>query len=113
MPKIKICKEMDCHNTQTTDGYCRLHYLKNWKKIKKDTDVKAAKKLNRYIESVCKKNPERYVETIREDLKSKSFSKRIEDQFSELDDLYHVFNEPTYEEEVERLIQDLKIEKKF
>jgi hypothetical protein len=33
-PKIKICKEAGCVSEQTTDGFCRLHYLKNWKIIR-------------------------------------------------------------------------------
>lgn len=111
MPRIKICKELGCHNAQTTAGYCRLHYLKNWKRIKTEQKERAAKRLNRYIDSICRKHPDRYIEAIKEDLRSKHFPRRIGDEFSDLDDIYRLFNDPSYEEEVERLVRGLRIEK--
>lgn len=112
MSKIKICKEEGCHNSQTTAGFCRLHYLKNWKNIKREQQEKAAKKLNRYIEAICRKHPDKYIEVIKDEIKTKKF-KAHDDANEEMDDLYRLFNEPTYEEEVERLIKELKIEKNF
>ena len=32
--RITICKEDTCNDMQIIQGYCRLHYLKNWRKIK-------------------------------------------------------------------------------
>lgn len=112
MARIKICKEEGCHNAQTTAGYCRVHYLKNWRRIKKEQQERAAKRLNRYIEAIYHKHPKKYIEVIKEDINSDKF-KRHEEVSEELDELYRLFNEPTYEEEVERLIKDLKIEKNF
>lgn len=112
MSKIKICKEEGCHNSQTTSGFCRLHYLKNWKNIKREQQERAAKKLNRYIEAICRKHPDKYIEVIKDEIKTKKF-KTHDDSNEEMDDLYRLFNEPTYEEEVERLIKELKIEKNF
>jgi len=111
MPKIKICKEEGCHNAQTTAGYCRLHYLRNWKQIKQEHQERAAKRLNRYIEAVVKQHPKKYIEVIKEEINSGKIKKR--EEFDEMDDLYRLFNEPTYEEEIERLIRDLKIQKDF
>ena len=59
MARIKICKEEECHNSVTTRGYCRLHYLRNWKRIRDAHKQVAARRLNRYIEQVCKENPEK------------------------------------------------------
>ncbi len=56
--KIKICTEDGCHNAQTSKEYCRLHYLKNWKTIKAEEEKKAAKRLNRYVEGIMKRNPD-------------------------------------------------------
>lgn len=113
MARIKICKESDCHNAATTAGYCRLHYLKNWKNIKSTEKRRAAKNLNAYIQSVCRKYPDRYMEVIKKDLRSPHFDKYIEENFGYDDEAEDIFNEPTYEEEVERLIKELKIEKDF
>lgn len=113
MPRLKICKEESCHNLQTTSGYCRLHYLKHWKRLKKEAHERATKRLNRYIESVIEKHPKKYIEVIKEDLRSSNFPKDSDPYASELDEIYHLFSESTYEEDIERLIQDLKIEKNF
>ena len=72
MVKIKICIEEGCKNAQTTEKYCRLHYLKNWKKIREETQKKAADRLNKYVDGICKKNPDRYVDVIRREIKTGS-----------------------------------------
>ena len=56
--KIKICSEAGCHNAQTTQEYCRLHYMKNWKAIKEKAKQKEAKRLNRYVEGIMRRNPD-------------------------------------------------------
>ena len=66
--KIKICVEPDCKNAQSTKDYCRLHYLKNWKKIKDGEQKKAVDRLNRYVDGICKKNPDRYAQVVRREL---------------------------------------------
>ena len=113
MSRIKICREAECQNAVTTAGYCRLHYLKNWKKIKSTEKRKAAKNLNSYIESVCRKHPDRYMDVIKKDLRSPRFDKYIEEVFGYEDEAEDLFNEPSYEEEVQRLIKELKLEKDF
>jgi len=112
MRRIKICKAEGCHNAQTTGGYCRYHYLRNWKEIKKEQSEKAAKRLNRYIESVCKKHPKRYLEVIKEEIQTQKFTDQAPYR-EEMDDIYRIFKESSYDEDIERLIKDLKIEKNF
>ena len=114
MAKIKICKEKECHNSQTTDGFCRLHYLRNWKKIQTEKKKKAAKNLNRYVESVLKRNPDRYVDEIKKDIRSKDFNKRIGDEFGFGEEEPVILFEPTAtDEEIESILDQLKIEKEF
>ncbi len=114
MARIKICKEEGCHNSATTAGFCRLHYLKNWKKIKSTEKRRAAKNLNSYIENVCHRHPDHYMEVIKKDIRSPRFDKFVEETFGyEDDDVEDIFNEPTYEEEIEKLIKELKLEKNF
>jgi len=112
--KIKICKEEGCNNTQTTRGFCRLHYLKNWKKLKTKKQKKAASRLNKYIESIVEKHPDRYMEVIKKEIRNPKFGRIAgEDQRSELDDVYRIFNDPGYEEDIDKMIRDLKVEDKF
>lgn len=114
MAKIRICKEQGCNNAQTTKGYCRLHYLKNWKKIKAKKQKDAAKRLNQYIENIVAKNPDRYMEVLKKEIRSDKFDKYMPDEYSsEMDDLYKIFNDAGYDGEVEKLIRNLKLEGKF
>ena len=68
--KIKRCIEAGCKNVQTSKDYCRLHYLKNWKRIREITQKKAADRLNKYVEGICKKYPDKYIDMIRREIRN-------------------------------------------
>jgi len=75
-----VCRETACESLNTTGGYCRLHYIRNWKKIKRKELILKEKKLNSYIEELVVKYPDKYIEAIRQDLASdKDFAKVIYD----------------------------------
>ncbi len=75
-----VCREVACEGLATTGGYCRLHYIKNWKQIKRKELILREKKLNQYIEELIAKYPDKYIEAIRQDLASdKDFAKVIYD----------------------------------
>lgn len=75
-----VCREVACEALATTASYCRLHYIKNWKKLKKKELILRERKLNQYIEELVSKYPDRYVEAIRQDLASdQDFAKVISD----------------------------------
>lgn len=75
-----ICREVACELVATTQNYCRMHYIKNWKKIKRKESILKEKKLNHYIEELVSKYPDKYIEAIRQDLASeKDFAKVISD----------------------------------
>lgn len=118
MPRIKICKAKDCRNAQTTGGYCRLHYLQNWKKIKLEQKKKAAKNLNRYVESIMRRNPDRFVEEIKKDIRSRDFGERVEEEyggssFGETEDSWTPFDTETSDEEISDIVSHIKSEKDF
>src|SRR5208337_3703323 len=75
-----MCREVACESLCTSGGYCRLHYIKNWKKIKRKELILKEGKLNQYIEELVAKYPDKYIEAIRQDLASeKDFAKVIYD----------------------------------
>lgn len=114
MAKIKLCKDKGCHNSQTTDGFCRLHYLRHWKKLQAEKRKKAAKNLNRYVESILKRYPDRYVEQIKKDIRSKDFEERVEGEFKpDEEEPLSLFERGASDEEIEEIIQNLKVEKNF
>lgn len=108
MAKIKICKEPNCKDAATTSGYCRLHYLKNWKRLRKDEQKRAARKLNKYIENMMRRHPDRYVEAIKKDIRTPGFDRMIDEKFGSDENDEGLFDEPTYDEEVRELIEKLR-----
>jgi hypothetical protein len=75
-----VCREPGCEALATSAGNCRLHYIKNWKKIKRKEVILKEGKLNQYIEELVSKYPEKYIEAIRQDLANdKDFAKVIYD----------------------------------
>ena len=112
MAKIRICKEPDCSDSATTEGYCRLHYLRRWRRIKQAQRRAAARRLNRYIEHVCKNNPDDYLETIKKDLRSPQFANYVDENFSDEEGGLFL-DEASDEEEVDRIIKKLKVEEGF
>ncbi len=77
---LDACREIACESSSTTAGYCRLHYIKNWRKIKRKEMILREKKLNQYIEELVSKYPDKYLESIRMDLADeKAFGKVIHD----------------------------------
>ncbi len=115
MPKrpIKLCKEPACRNQQTTLGYCRLHYLKNWKKIREKQRKKAISSLNKYVEHIMRKNPDTYIDTIKQDLRDGSrFQRKAEDFFS-AEEYHDIMEEVEADQEVERILDNLKVDETF
>ena len=75
-----VCREVACEGLATSVGYCRMHYIKNWKKIKRKDVILKEGKLNQYIEELVAKYPDKYIEAIRQDLANdKDFAKVIYD----------------------------------
>lgn len=68
--KLKRCREPGCEHEFTLQGYCRLHYIKNWRKIKRKEAILASGQLNNYVEELVNKYPDKYLDVIRQDLAS-------------------------------------------
>lgn len=67
-PKNDECIEKGCDNIRTTQSYCRLHYLRNWKTIQKKREILKDGKLQEYIEELISKYPPKYIEALLSDL---------------------------------------------
>ena len=78
--KKKFCTHEECNLPATQKGFCRLHYLANWKHIKFDQKVKAERRLNSYIDRMSKKYPDDFMEKIKEGLENEDkFKETIEE----------------------------------
>lgn len=66
----RYCRVKDCDQISTVDGYCRYHYLLFWKKIQVRKKILTEGKLERYIEDLTARYPDKYLEMLRKDLKT-------------------------------------------
>ena len=62
------CLEKNCDNPDTTLGFCRFHYIKNWSDIKKKQSILVEGKLQDFIDDIVSKYPIKYLELILNDL---------------------------------------------
>ena len=68
------CVERNCDSPSSTKGYCRLHYISNWKNIKKREAILIDGKLQDFIEELARKYPLKSIELVLSDLSDeKSF----------------------------------------
>jgi hypothetical protein len=100
---IKYCMEEQCADQAATKGYCRLHYIKNWKYLKMQKKLKSEGKLNEYVQRMVNKYPEEHIKVIREDLDS---SKDLTELLDEYDP--EKITGSDIDEETEELIAEIK-----
>ena len=101
----RYCRVSDCDQISVVEGYCRYHYLLFWKKIQIRKKILSEGKLERYIEELTARYPDKYLEILRKDLRSeKDFMSAIQEL--ELDDSSSVDND--YEDEAQNFIEEMR-----
>ena len=81
------CVVRGCDNPSTTNGYCRYHYIKLWKDVKKKQLILSEGRLAKIIEELVRKYPMKYIETIIHDLADdKAFNHVLKDLDIETDE---------------------------
>lgn len=115
--KINLCAGPGCKNQSTTMGYCRLCYLKNWKKIRTETKKKAAKNLNKYIESIIRTNKEDRVQGLKNSIQQQddgsSGSERSLEDMIHHDSVREVMTDLGYGENLDIMIDSIRIDEDF
>lgn len=66
----RYCRVRDCDQISSVEGYCRFHYLLLWKKIQVRRKILADGKLERYVDELTSRYPDKFLEMIRKDLRS-------------------------------------------
>ena len=67
-----LCRVRDCDQPAVVESYCRYHYLLYWKKIQVRRKILSEGKLEKYIEELTSRHPNRYLEFIKKDLSTES-----------------------------------------
>ncbi len=100
----KLCRSRDCDQISTVDGYCRFHYLLFWKNIQVRKRILTDGKLDRYIEELTTRYPDKFLEMIRRDMRNqKDFLAAIQEL--EIDES-NVDND--FEEESQNFIDEVR-----
>ena len=76
----RLCRVRDCDQVANVEGYCRFHYLLLWKKIQIRKAILLDGKLEKYVEDLTSRYPDKFLEMIKKDLKSeKEFLSAIQE----------------------------------
>lgn len=100
----RYCRVKDCDQLATVDAYCRYHYLLFWKRIQVRKKILTEGKLERYIEELTARYPDKFLDMLRKDLRSeKEFLAAIQEL--EIDESQ---NEAEFEDESENFIDEVR-----
>lgn len=66
----RYCRVKDCDQLSAVDGYCRYHYLALWKRIQVRKKILSEGKLERYIEDLTARYPDKFLDMLKKDLRS-------------------------------------------
>lgn len=100
----RYCRVKDCDQLSSVDGYCRYHYLLFWKKIQVRKKILTEGKLERYIEDLTARYPDKFLDVLRKDLRSeKEFLAAIQEL--EIDESA---GENEFEDEAQTFIDEVR-----
>lgn len=97
----RYCRIKDCDQIAVVDTYCRYHYLLLWKNIQVRKKILSEGKLDKYIEELTARYPDKYLEMLRKDLKTeKDFTSAIQELELDESNAEGEFEEETFIDEV-------------
>ena len=100
----RICRVAECDQVARVDGYCRYHYLAMWKRIQARKKILTEGKLEKYIEELTARYPDKFLEILRKDLKSaKDFMHVLQEL--EIDD---IGDDSGYEEDDQTYMDEIR-----
>lgn len=101
----RLCKVRDCDQVANVEEYCRHHYLLLWKKIQVRKHILFDGKLEKYVEDLTSRYPDKFLDVIKKDLKTeKDFLSVIQEM--ELDENALIENEN--EDEVQSFADEIR-----
>lgn len=66
----RLCRVRDCDQIAAVEIYCRYHYLMNWKRIQAKREILAGGKLERYVDELTSRYPDKFLDILRKDLRT-------------------------------------------
>lgn len=100
----RYCRTRDCDQLALVDSYCRYHYLLFWKRIQVRKKILGEGKLERYVEELTSRYPDKFLEVLKKDLRTeKDFLAAIQEL--EIDD---TAEEGEFEDEAQNYIEEVR-----
>lgn len=65
-----LCRSINCDQAAVVDGYCRYHYLLHWKKIQLRRKILSEGKLEKYVQDLTARYPDKFLDILAKDLAS-------------------------------------------
>ena len=101
----RLCKVRDCDQVANVEEHCRFHYLLLWKKIQIRKSILNDGKLEKYVEDLTSRYPDKFLDVIKKDLKTeKDFLAVIQEM--ELDE--NALSEIENEDEVQSFADEIR-----
>jgi hypothetical protein len=101
----RLCKVRDCDQVAIVGEHCRFHYLLLWKKIQIRKSILNDGKLEKYVEDLTSRYPDKFLDVIKKDLKTeKDFLAVIQEM--ELDE--NALSETENEDEVQSFADEIR-----
>lgn len=66
----RYCRAKDCDQISIVESYCRYHYLLFWKKIQIRKEILQDGKLEKYVDDLTSRYPDKFLEMLRKDLRT-------------------------------------------
>jgi hypothetical protein len=66
----RYCRAKDCDQISMVESYCRYHYLLFWKKIQVRKEILQDGKLEKYVDDLTSRYPDKFLEMLRKDLRT-------------------------------------------
>lgn len=99
-----LCKFSGCDEIANVEGYCRFHYLLNWKRIQLKKKILSEGKLEKYINELTAKYPDKYIDMLKGDLKSEKDFLSVVNEL-EIDDSDSSMNDDEEDSYIEQEVQ--------
>lgn len=101
----RLCKVRDCDQVANVEEHCRFHYLLLWKKIQIRKSILNDGKLEKYVDDLTSRYPDKFLDVIKKDLKTeKDFLAVIQEM--ELDE--NALSEIENEDEVQSFADEIR-----
>lgn len=99
-----LCKFSGCDEISTVEGYCRYHYLLNWKRIQLKKKILSEGKLEKYINELTAKYPDKYIDMLKNDLKTEKDFLSVVNEL-EIDDTDNSMSDDEEDSYIEQEVQ--------